>query len=56
MVLVLPALAGDISCHALITKRLTKKVLSPVAYDLRGVAAAPAPAGIQAVSEFDQME
>ncbi len=38
-----------------ITKRLTKKVLSPVAYDLGGVAAAPAPAGIQAVNEFDQM-
>jgi hypothetical protein len=43
LVLVLPALAGDISGHARISKRLTKKVLSPVAYDLRGVAAAPAP-------------
>jgi hypothetical protein len=50
LVFVLPAFAGDISGHALITKRLTKKVLSPVAYDLRGVAAAPAPPGDQPVN------
>jgi hypothetical protein len=55
LALVLPALGGDISGHALITKRLTKKVLSPVAYDLRGVAVSPAPAGTLPVNEFDQM-
>ena len=43
--LVLPVVAGDVTGHALITKRLTKKALSPIVYNLRGaVAAPPAPA------------
>jgi hypothetical protein len=49
------ALAGEISGHALITKRLTKKVLAPVAYDLRGVPSSPTPASIKPMNEFDQM-
>jgi len=52
---VLPSLAGDISGRALITKQLTKKVLSRVVYDLRGTTAPPAPVGIIAVNEFDRM-
>lgn len=32
----LPAAAGDVSAHAVISKRLTRKVLSPIVYDLRG--------------------
>ena len=55
LVLVLPALAGDINGHALITKRLTKRVLSRVAYDLRGTSPAPAPASIDPVNEFERM-
>ena len=31
--------AGDVNGHALVTKRLTKKVLSPIVYNLRGIAA-----------------
>jgi hypothetical protein len=37
----LPASAGDIQGHAIITKRLTKKALSPVVYNLRGAVPGP---------------
>ena len=36
LTLALPASAGDVQGHAVITKRLTKKALSPVVYNLRG--------------------
>ena len=55
LVLVLPALGGDIDGHALITKRLTRKVLSRVSYDLRGTPAPAAPTSIDPVNEFDRM-
>jgi plastocyanin len=55
LVLVFPALAGDINGHALITKRLTKKVLSRVAYDLRGTSAPPALTSTDPANEFDRM-
>lgn len=54
-VLALPLIAGDISGHALIVKRMTKKALPPAVYDLRGTAM---PAGItdtEPVNEFDRM-
>jgi plastocyanin len=41
LALVLPALAGDVVGHALITKRLTKKALSPIVYNLRGATPSP---------------
>jgi len=53
--LALNALAGDVTGHALVTKRLTKKTLSPIVYNLRGTAA---PAGLrdsEPVNEFDRM-
>jgi plastocyanin len=54
--LVLPVVAGDITGHALITKRLTKKALSPIVYNLRGaVAAPPAPAKSDTANEFDRL-
>ena len=49
------AVAGDVSGHALITKRLTKKALSPLVYNLRGTAAPAAPRGTEPVNDFDRM-
>jgi plastocyanin len=49
------AFAGDVIGHALVTKRLTKKVLSPVVYNLRGTAAPAAPPDTEKVNEFDGM-
>jgi plastocyanin len=49
------AFAGDVIGHALVTKRLTKKVLSPVVYNLRGTAAPAAPPDTEKVNEFDRM-
>lgn len=50
----LNAVAGDVIGHAFVTKRLTKKVLSPIVYNLRGTAA-PAAEDTEAVNEFDRM-
>ena len=41
LALVLPVFAGDVVGHALITKRLTKKALSPIMYNLRGATPSP---------------
>jgi plastocyanin len=49
------AVAGDVNGHALVTKRLTKKVLSPIVYNLRGTAAPATPADTEPVNEFDRM-
>jgi plastocyanin len=53
--LALPGLAGDITVHAEITKKLTKKGLSPTVYSLRGTAPPTAPAASDPVNEFSQM-
>jgi plastocyanin len=56
LTLVLPAFAGDVRGHAVITKRLTKKALSPVVYNLRG--AVPEPSALNQPapeSEFDRL-
>jgi Copper binding proteins, plastocyanin/azurin family len=53
--LTLKAAAGDVSGHALVTKRLTKKVLSPIVYNLRGTAAPAAPLDSSAANEYDRM-
>ena len=37
------AAAGDVSGHAVITKRLTKKPVAPAVYSLRGAAPTVAP-------------
>jgi plastocyanin len=52
--LIAPLQAGDVSGHAIITKRLTKKALSPIVYNLRGTAPPVAPAA-ESTSEFDRM-
>src|ERR1700736_1365344 len=54
LVSVLPILAGEVIGRAVITKRLTKKALSPVVYNLRGTAPPASPAS-DPVNEFDRM-
>ncbi|HLG99999.1 MAG TPA: hypothetical protein VKX49_27065 [Bryobacteraceae bacterium] len=50
------AWAGDITGYAIITKRLTKKRVSPIVYNLRGSAAAPASSDDGGtISEYDRM-
>ena len=49
------ALGADVHGHALITKRLSKKALSPIVYNLRGTAAPAAPREAEPVDEFDRM-
>jgi plastocyanin len=54
--IVLPLAAGDVTGHAVITKRLTKKALSPIVYNLRGAVPAPAaPAKSDSANEFDRL-
>ena len=53
--LALNAVAGDVTGHALVTKRLTKKTLSPIVYNLRGTAAPAGPRDTEPVNEFDRM-
>jgi plastocyanin len=53
-VLVLPLAAGDITGHALIVKRLTRKAVPPALYDLRGTVV-PASIATEPVNEFDRM-
>ena len=53
--LILSILAGDITGHAVITRRLSKKAIAPANYSLRGTPV-PAAAGDQdPLSEFDRM-
>jgi plastocyanin len=53
--LVLSVLAGDISGHAVITRRLSKKAMAPANYSLRGTPVpAPSP-DPEPLSEFDRM-
>lgn len=53
--LILSILAGDITGHAVITRRLSKKAIAPANYSLRG-ASLPAPAVDQEpLNEFDRM-
>jgi plastocyanin len=54
LIAAIPLLASDVVGHAIITKRLTKKALSPVVYNLRGTAP-PTAAASESVNEFDRM-
>jgi len=55
LVLALPAMAGDVSGHAVVTKRLTKRTLSPIVYSLRGTATPTASPETEPVNEFERM-
>jgi plastocyanin len=51
----LPAAGADITGHALVTKRLTRKGLSPIIYNLRGAAPPVASAEKEGGNEYDRM-
>jgi plastocyanin len=55
LLLALPAMAADVHGHALVTKRLSKKALAPIVYNLRGTAAPIAARDTEPVNEFDRM-
>jgi plastocyanin len=50
----MPLVAGDVTGHVLITKRLTKKTLSPAVYNLRGPATRSAPETADSLTDFDR--
>jgi plastocyanin len=53
--LLLPAFGADITGHAIVTKRLTKKALAPIVYNLRGTTAPAAARDTEPVNEFERM-
>jgi plastocyanin len=55
LLLALHASAGDVHGRALVTKRLSKKTLSPIVYNLRGTAAPLAAPDAEPLNEFDRM-
>ena len=55
LLLALQAQAGDVHGVALVTKRLSKKALSPIVYNLRGTAAPVSARDLEPVNEFDRM-
>jgi plastocyanin len=55
LLLALPAFAGDVHGHALITRKLSKKALSPIVYNLRGTVTPVAPQDPEPENEFDRM-
>ena len=55
LLLALTALASDVHGRAIITRRLSKRGVSPIVYNLRGTAAPPAPTGSEPVNEFERM-
>ncbi len=55
LLLTLSASAGEVHGHAVITKRLTKRALSPIIYNLRDVATPDARREAEPVNEFDRM-
>ena len=55
LLLALNVWAGDIRGTALVTKRLSKKALSPIVYNLRGTAAPVSARETEPVNEFDRM-
>ena len=52
--LVWPAAAGDVTVYVHITRRLTKKAVAPLIYDLRGAAPAPSTTPEAAINELDR--
>lgn len=54
VLLVWPALAGDVTVYVHITRKLTRKVVAPIVYDLRGTAPVPSNTPEPAINEFDR--
>jgi plastocyanin len=55
LLLALQVQAGDVHGVALVTKRLSKKALSPIVYNLRGTATPVLARDAEPVNEFDRM-
>src|ERR1700685_3682559 len=55
LLLALDVAAGDVHGRALVTRRLSKKALSPIVYNLRGATAPAAAREPEPVNEFDRM-
>jgi plastocyanin len=55
LLLALSAQAGDVHGIALVTKRLSKRALSPIVYSLRGTAAPVSARVTEPVNEFERM-
>jgi plastocyanin len=58
LLLALPVLAGDVHGRAIVTRRLSKRPVSPIVYNLRGPAlpdAAPVAPDSEPVNEFERM-
>lgn len=55
LLIALQVSGGDVHGRALITRRLTKKALSPIVYNLRGASAPLNAPQTEAVNEFDRM-
>jgi plastocyanin len=55
LLLTLSASAGEVHGRALVTKRLTKRALSPIVYNLRDVSKPDARRETEPVNEFDRM-
>jgi len=53
--LVLPLAAAEVSGHVLVTRRLSKRAISPIVYNLRGTALPVPPPGPEPVNEFERM-
>lgn len=53
--LILSVLGGDLTGHAVITKRLSKKAISAAPYNLRGVTAPAASPGQDVLNEYERM-
>jgi plastocyanin len=54
MLLVWPAAAGDVTVYIEITRRLTKKAVAPMVYDLRGAAPVPSNEPDLPINELDR--
>src|SRR5580698_7380713 len=56
LLLALDVSAGDVHGRALVTRRLRKKALSPIVYNLRGATAPAVAREPEPVTAFDRME
>jgi plastocyanin len=55
LLLVLNAVAGDLTGHLVITKQLSRKTVSPAVYNLRGTAPPFGPPGMEPANEFERI-
>jgi plastocyanin len=54
LLLAWPAVAGDVTIYVHITRRLTRKAVAPMVYDLRGGTPVPPPEAELPINEYDR--